>query len=204
MADWTQSAVQTLLTPAAKTNATDYYYAGSAVDVRTMDRGTIWIYHSYIEAIANDPAVTYEIQLNHDTGDSPEFWATIVELGAQTGAVDTNALDDTAASGQAVVPLAATTNFAMGDIVYIRGDSVPGEGEWNAIASISAGVSITLRNNLTNSYASGDDVYNDANRWVVNVELAGASFLRVLCTNGDATGADWACAAYGLFATDYE
>ena len=204
MADWTQSDVQELLAPAAKINATDYIYGGSAVDVRTWDRGTLWIYHAYIEAAANDPPVKYQIQVNHDTGDIPEYWATIIELAAQATACDTQALDDTATGGAKLVPLAATANLALGDIIYIRGDSVLGAGEWHEIAAIEANVSITTESNLTNTYATGDDVFNDANRWVVNVDLAGVSFLRVKCTNYDATGADWACAAYGLFATDYE
>ena len=204
MADWTQGAVQTLLPKAAKVNATDYYYVGSACDVRTWDRGTIWIYHAYIEAAANDPPVTYQIQVNHNTSDVAEYWATVIELAAQTGACDTNALDDTATGGTSVVPLAATTDFAVGDVIYIRGDSVLGEGEWHGIASISSAVSITLDSALTSSYSTDDDVFNDANRWVVNVDLAGVSFLRVQCFNADATGADWVCAAYGLFATDYE
>lgn len=56
-------------------------------------------------------------------------------------------VDESNASGQKVVKVTATTNFAVGDRVILgRGTSREEEG---IIASISAGVSITLVDNLT-------------------------------------------------------
>lgn len=63
------------------------------------------------------------------------------------------------ASGQKVVPLANLTHgFAVGDTVILIDISAPATYETDVIASISEGVSITLTNNNTNSYATADIV----------------------------------------------
>lgn len=61
--------------------------------------------------------------------------------------------DASAGSGQAVVPVTATTNFVVGQTVFI-GDPA-GTFESRVILSIQAGVSLTMTANLTNTYASG-------------------------------------------------
>jgi len=67
----------------------------------------------------------------------------------QTGST----VDAEAASGQKVVPVTATTNFAEGDRVILdRGNAGEEEG---VIDSISSGVSITLLVNLANTHAIG-------------------------------------------------
>ncbi|MFA5114386.1 MAG: hypothetical protein WC529_08900 [Candidatus Margulisiibacteriota bacterium] len=68
-------------------------------------------------------------------------------------------LDGAAASGQAVVPLAATSGLTNGDKVVIRSKTDMTKFEKGVISSISAGVSITLAGNLTYTYASGDEAF---------------------------------------------
>lgn len=72
-------------------------------------------------------------------------------LGGTSLAITTT--DATAAAGQAVVPVTATTNFIVGQSVWI-GD-IAGVFEVRSILSIQAGVSLTMTANLTNTYASG-------------------------------------------------
>ena len=63
------------------------------------------------------------------------------------------------ASGQKVVPVANLTHlFQVGDTVILIDISAPATYETDVIASISEGVSITLTNNNTNSYAALDVV----------------------------------------------
>jgi len=64
-------------------------------------------------------------------------------------------LDAAAASGQKVVPLTATTGLSVDDICLIETDS-DDQFEIVEIASISAGVSITAKSNLKQTYATGD------------------------------------------------
>jgi hypothetical protein len=69
--------------------------------------------------------------------------------------VGNTTLDDAAASGQAVVPVTATTSFSAGDVCLI--DSATTDNfEVITIDSISAGVSVTADANLKYTYASGD------------------------------------------------
>ncbi len=68
-------------------------------------------------------------------------------------------LTGASASGQKVVPIADLThNYQVGDTVILIDISAPSTYETDIIASISKGVSITLTNNNTNSYATGDIV----------------------------------------------
>lgn len=63
------------------------------------------------------------------------------------------------ASGQKVVPVADLTHlYQVGDTVILIDISAPSTYETDTIASISEGVSITMTNNNTNSYATGDIV----------------------------------------------
>jgi len=65
-------------------------------------------------------------------------------------------LDGAANSGQAVVPLTATAAFAVDDVCFVRAEDSDDEFEIVEIGSISAGVSITAKQNLKFSYTSGD------------------------------------------------
>ncbi len=68
-------------------------------------------------------------------------------------------LTGASASGQKVIPIADLThNYQVGDTVILIDISAPGTYETDIIASISEGISITLTNNNTNSYATGDIV----------------------------------------------
>ena len=63
-------------------------------------------------------------------------------------------LDDTAASGQKVVPVESTVGYAVGDLVQILDDLA---GELNIVLSIQAGISLTMLINLTNTYTVAEN-----------------------------------------------
>lgn len=205
MSDYTQ-ADHTFIAHAHYTNATDYVVVGTPDDVRTYLAGTVYIDHAPTEdAIANDPGITYEVQVNHDDSAGNEYWRTIATFAASAVASTMETLDDAAASGQKVVPVVATGDVARGDWVYIRDDGGAAGSEWAQVADLSAAVSFTVVDNLTNTFASGEDVFIlGVARWVMNVDLAGIAHLRVICRNSDATGHNWAAAAYAKYATDIE
>jgi hypothetical protein len=75
------------------------------------------------------------------------------DLGAGGGSTTINGAG--AAKGQAVVPVAATANLTAGDTVRIGAGE---ELELGVISSVSAGVSITLADNLTYDHAVGEAV----------------------------------------------
>ena len=105
-------------------------------------------------------------------------------LGNDTTAT---AVDTDSASGQKVLSVAATTMFKVGDRVNIDPDSSGGGQEYGWIASISAGVSITLMDNLTNGHTLAQaDVVQVANGYVEAYDTA---------TSHTCTG-QWDAAAY--------
>ena len=206
MSDFTQ-ADHTFIAHEHYVNATDYAVVGTPLDVRTMLEGAIYIDHAPIEdAIANDPGIEYLIQVNHDDGCGGEHWRTLIALAADTAASTMETLDDTAASGQKVVPVAATGDLGLGDDVYIMDDGGAAASEWAKVGEIAAGVSFTVLDNLTNAFASGEDVFiAGVHRWVYPLSsFAGYAWVRVVCLNKDATGHNWACAAFAKIATDIE
>ena len=205
MSDYTQ-ADHVFIAHAHYVNATNYVVVGTADDVRSYLEGTIYIDHAPTEdAVVNDPGIEYLVQVNHDDGAGGEYWRTIIEVAASIAASSMETLDDAAASGQKVVPVAATGDLALGDEVYIRDDGGAAGSEWAMVAEIAAAVSFTVVDNLTNTFASGEDVFiAGVQRWVLPVMLGGVAHLRVICLNKDATGHNWASAAYAKYATDIE
>ena len=73
-----------------------------------------------------------------------------------TKAADT-ILDGAANSGQAVIPLTSTSGLSVDDVCFIKAADNDDEFEVVVIDSISAGVSITAKENLVYSYTSGDE-----------------------------------------------
>lgn len=68
--------------------------------------------------------------------------------------IDTT-LNGAAASGQKVIPLTSTAGIVVGTKYKIR-EAIGNYEENIHVASISAGVSVTARDNLFNSFVSGD------------------------------------------------
>lgn len=68
----------------------------------------------------------------------------------QAGNSPTSLLDGDAAAAQKVIPIVSTTPFTVGDMIKIQDDTP--DTETCEIASISAGVSLTVVDNLANAY----------------------------------------------------
>jgi len=88
------------------------------------------------------------------------FWAwaeqgNVFSFNMDSANIGNTTFDAGAAAAQKVCPVAATTAFAVDDVVLIR-SAARTEYEIGVIASISAGVSITMDDNLYYTYASGD------------------------------------------------
>lgn len=116
---------------------------------------------------------------------------------AQT-ALPITTTDASAASGQAVVPVASTDGFVVGQSVWI-GD-IDGIFEVRTIASIQAGVSLTMTANLTNTYAAGK-VVSGSPQELVQARGASATLdarLDAMQAEIDAAEADSAAGPQGI------
>lgn len=203
--DWTQEQ-HTFHAAAEFTNATVFADGGAPDDVRSFDSGSIYIRAAPLEAIANDPPITFRVQTQATDAVVNSAWNdTGLQVALDTAAPIQQTLDGAAASAQKVIPLALTTNLAVGDQAYIRNTDA-GTGEWIEIAEIAAGVSITAVDDLVASYsdaATSDTVTTGALKTEFPIDLKGKAHVRVLMTNYDGTGANWAAEVTGLWATDF-
>jgi len=116
-------------------------------------------------------------------------------LGTYGRATDT---DDTAAAGQKIIPVTATTGFAVRQEVFIGNSSDWTQAhECATIMSINAGVSITVNSNLVNTYAAGANVIQSPRFYVLDAASIAAHGQRAACPQfgwigpGD-TAADYA------------
>lgn len=80
----------------------------------------------------------------------------LTATGATTLNATTTSIDAASATGQTVLNVTSTTGFTVGDHVFIHQTQGTGAGLWEikAIESIQAGVSLTMTENLVNSYAA--------------------------------------------------
>lgn len=78
-----------------------------------------------------------------------------IALAITSGSGWSTTLDGTANAGQKVVPVTTTTGAVAGQVVWFRSTGGTTEPAARTIASVSAGVSITLNENLTNTYSAG-------------------------------------------------
>lgn len=203
--DWTQTE-HTFHTAGEHSNGTDFSDGGTPDDVRSFNSGSIYIRAAPIEAIANDPPITFRVQTQEGDAVVDSAWVEAgLEVALDIAAPIQQTLDGAANSGQKVIPLAATTSLAVGDRGYIRNTDAA-TGEWIEIQQILAGVSITVVDNLVGSYsetATADTVTTGALSVELAIDLKGKAHVRVLMTNYDSSGANWAAEAKARWATDF-
>lgn len=104
--------------------------------------------------------------------------------------VGNSTVDADSNSGQNVLNVAATTNFAVGDTIIIS-PFTSGRREFGKVASISAGVSLTLVDNLTYTHTAvqADEVKKWQKR-SIPVVAGGKSTCVMIITNEDTDGTD--------------
>ena len=103
-----------------------------------------------------------------DGDNHKQIYRTGTQVDDQFNAAGTNTttVDSNSASGQKVLNVAVTTSFSVGDRVIIDEDSAGDGEETGYVASIQAGVSITLVSNLTILHLGASaDIVKVQNRW---------------------------------------
>ena len=106
-------------------------------------------------------------------------WNPLITLSSGITAAEYEEIT-AAASGQKVISMGSTTNLAVGDIVavYFTGTGV-GSSEWHRIKSVSAGVSITVEDNLVTT-ADGEAVYDQAEMFTAMIDCMSLTRLRLV------------------------
>jgi len=138
------------------------------------------------------------------TGTTDEDWHFLRRVTATGGTANVGDLDDTAASAQAVIPLTATGNHDDPGSVYFLHDE--GTIADSALVyfggTVSAGVSITVIDNLVNAYDADDNLYDLVDQWAIVLPPT-TQGCKVLFYNRDAN-ATYACRIRYEMVTDVE
>lgn len=165
---------------------------GSAIDCRTKRAATLFLYHAYVEAVADTNPGKFLVQVRPDSGEGTvnEHWITVVELVARGTTPDTEAMTATEPVGETVMAVAATTGFAVEDEIYIQDTTTLADSEWAKLSSLVAATSLTMIDGLTTQKDSADVIWNDASKWVIPLDLNGIESFRVVWIHQGGTGAN--------------
>lgn len=123
--------------------------------------------------------INFRIEASSATsGDGYWFPVTIFTsaLGTGTGSQNVNG---TAAAGQKVIPIAATANFSVGDIVYIQNTTIS-NSEFGRIAVVTANTSITLEDNLRFSQPATSIVTSKSEMYYALIDTSAIERLRIV------------------------
>jgi len=122
-----------------------------------------------------------------------EGWRELINLTATGGTANAGDMDDTAASGQAVIPLTSTTNFETpGDIFFLHDAGTMADSCLVIFGgTYSDDVSITVIDNLVNAYDASDYLYDVVDQWNITLPSP-CDEAKVLFYNTDAD-CNYAC-----------
>lgn len=163
---------------------------GSAIDVSTKFRATVFLDHALVEAVANTNPPSWKVQISAASSGN-ENWVTVEEIQiTETGTPATEGLTQTEASGETVMAVASTMDRAAGDIIYLQDAGTLVDSEWSEIQEFVTNTSIILLDGLTTGKDSSDTIWGSAQRDAVTLNLESVARLRVVFTHEGSVGAN--------------
>lgn len=171
---------------------------GSTLDVSTKLAMSVVLFHASVEAAANTNPGKFLVQAS-GAASGNEDWVTIAEVDATISTADTEAMTATEPVGETALAVAATAGFAANDVLYIQNTTV-GNGEWARCREIVTNTTIDLVDGLTNEQTSSSVLWNDADIWIVPLDLPAIGRVRVVFQSEGATSVNChikAMAVYG-------
>lgn len=200
MADYTQSATQTLLAHQEITHPGNV--VGSAIDCSTWLMAQVTAWMANIETTANATGVGFIIQGSVET--SGNDWVDIHRFTGSTTAAETEVLTATEEVAETAIAVASTTNLVVGSLIYIKDDTSVETSEWHEIVAVATNTSVTLMDGLAVEKVADDDIYTQAQRFTLAVDCAGFKRLRACVVHQAATGSDMRVKCTAVAATDLE
>ena len=127
------------------------FATGNPVDITKSAPGRVSVVAN--GAIGATNALALSVTVTREDGTSASLAASLAASSPSgtTVILGEQALSANAASGQKVVSVAATAQFKVAEKVFIKDNNAE---EWGTVASIVTNTSITLVNNLRNSYTT--------------------------------------------------
>lgn len=176
-----------------KTTTIDQIDAWQAVTAGTLVVGTsksvsdsysavLYIETAYIEADATDGV---EIMIEVSYGDDDWMLLTIVKGTAETPVTTTTVGAVTDANSVIDLTDSATGAFDVVGRKWFIKDGTIGNSE-SVRTKANAANAVTLCSGIMRSHASGVNVYDRVDEWVIQIPV-GVAYVRTLCNNVDAT-----------------
>lgn len=200
MADLTQSATLELLEHQEITHPGNV--VGPDVNCATWLSIQITVWLASIETTANAAGVAVILQGSSET--SGNDWFDLYRFTGPTVASETEVMTATEPTGEKVLAVASTTNLTVGDLIYIKDDTAVTDGEWHEIVAVVTNTSVAIMDGLAVEKVANDDIYDQASRWSIRIELDGIKRIRACVVHQAATGSDQRVKVTGVAATDIE
>ncbi len=165
-----------------------------AVDISDVEKVA---FHCLLGRLATS-AFTAGVKINvavspFASGDGENYWSTAVSMLSSVGAnIGDEAVNGTCAAGQATVGMASTTNFTVGELVYIDNPTLA-NSEFGQVVAVTTNTSVTLLRNLDNAQ-TGATVWGQAERFSCELDVSAYQRLQIV-VDGSGAGQNFAVMA---------
>lgn len=163
---------------------------GPSLDVSGFRSVRVELYHAFNEAAANTNPASFLIQASRRTSGNEDF-LTIVPFTVTTVTPATVVFAETEPAAEKVVAVASTTNFTTnGALLYVR-DTVLANSEWVFQDKFVTNTNIQLIDGLARQHAATTTAFfNQAERFVAQLDVAGIERIRAVYHHQGTAGAD--------------
>jgi len=203
MADYTQSATQTIISHQALTHPG--MLEGTPVACATYLSGTITTRIANVEVTANATGVMVWVQGSFETS-GDDAWFNLATFRGSTTAAETEALNGGGEpQAETVIAVASTANLLVEDYIYIQDASVVADGEWHYITNVTTNTSISIDYGLAVAKDDSDFIWTEADCFICHLQdLGGLKRVNTIVVHEAATGSNLHVLSEGVFATDLE
>lgn len=171
---------------------------GAALDVSTYYGGVLRIRMGRGTGTAFTVGPKVRVEGTPETGaETADQWAVLAQFQMGIGgSIASQAFGGSEAAGQTVLTMAAGTNFAAGDYVFIH-DNTLSSSEWVRVVSVS-GADLTIEEGTVNAHDASDTARDQAEQYVCALDLTAINALRIVVDNAG-TGQAVICQVTGGF-----
>ncbi len=158
---------------------------GSAVDVSTYYAAWLRIRMGRATGTAFTAAPTFRVQVTYKTSPTANDWVTVANFSPQLGtSLASQAVSGTVNAGATSFAVAAATNFAAGDYLFLHNTTI-GNSEWTRLVSI-ASTTITQSEALVNAQ-TGSTCRDQAEEYSLYLDLTTVQKIRLI-VDGSGSG----------------
>jgi hypothetical protein len=158
--------------------ASNTVVVSAAQDVSTKLAATVYI-HLGRDDTAGNLVSPVEFRLEGSAKSSGnDQWFPLAISRSNINLPESEAVTATVSSGQKVITMSSTTNFGVGQYIFVK-NSTLGNSEFCRIKAVSTNSSVTVIDDLTNAQ-TGSTVFNRAELFTMQVDLTAVGRIRLV------------------------